>query len=478
MKGHVVSRVPDDSLNEISPGSSHFVSAASLRVRLDWFNKLRWGAVLGVTVAVTVAMIWLDYNLPLTPLFVVTGILFVLNAGYTLRNWRLKPKFIEAELRLVKMQMVADLVLLTVLLNLTGGIENPLFFLYVIHVILASLLFKGRQIFQIAWLAIILFTGEVLGEFLNIIPHHHLLNASSMTHELPFILMTLSSFWLVMLFSAYIGSAIMSHNRTIKNELVLRQKELIVKQSELVDADHAKMDFFRFVTHEVKSPVSTAQSAVETSLEVGGGDMAPPIKDLLERAVRRLEQTTKIVKDLADLTRSGKIKEADLREADMCSMINHSVDGLKDLALRRGIKIDTRLPRAPVRITTYTPMVERVVGNLLSNAVRYNSDDGSVSVTLVDLKDSVRLTVSDTGIGIAEEDQQRIFEEFYRSYEAQKMTNLGTGLGLPIVKKFMSQLGGSIDLTSVVGQGTTFTAEFPHRAKPEEPLGEKGGSGK
>ncbi len=463
-----MSEVVKNSLLDIAPESSQFVSAASLRVRLDWFNKLRWGAVLGVILAVVVALFWLDYDLPLMPLAITIAILMVLNMGYTLRNYRLEPKFIKAELRLVKLQMVADLILLTILLNLTGGIENPLFFLYVIHVVLASLLFKGREIFQISWLAIILFTGEVLGEYLNFLPHHHLLSASSMTHELPFIIMTLSSFWLVMLFTAYIGAAIMLHNRTIKDELVLRQEELVVKQAELVKADHAKMDFFRFVTHEVKSPVSTAQSAVETSLEVGGSDMSPPIRDLLERAVGRLEQTTSIVKDLADLTRSGKIQKADLKEVDLCGLIVMLADRQRDLALRRGIKIETILPRNPVRTLTYRPMVERVIGNLISNAVRYNSDNGLVKITLTDLETTTRLTVMDTGIGIAEADQERIFEEFFRSSEAQQLTNLGTGLGLPIVKKFLDKLGGSIELTSIVGQGTTFTIMFPHNVNSEK----------
>ena len=98
-------------------------------------------------------------------------------------------------------------------------------------------------------------------EYFDVIPHHHLLSASAMTHELPFILTTLASFWLVLLTSAWMGATIMGHNRTIKDELVTRQEELI-------QADRAKTDFFRFVTHEVKSPVSTAQSAVETALEL------------------------------------------------------------------------------------------------------------------------------------------------------------------------------------------------------------------
>ena len=211
----------------IARESSQFVSAASLRLRLDWFNKLRWGAAAGILVAVTGADLWLAHSLPLRSLLMTTTMLLLMNLGYVIRNQRLAPVDILAELRLVKLQMLGDLVVLTVLLNLTGGVENPLLYLYVVHVIMASLLFKGREIYHIAWLAIGLFTAEVVGEFLEILPHHHLLSAGDLTHELPHITMTLASFWLVLLFCAYIGASIMTHNRSIKDELLERQAELV-----------------------------------------------------------------------------------------------------------------------------------------------------------------------------------------------------------------------------------------------------------
>ena len=242
--------------------SSHFVSTESLRVRLDWFNRMRWGAVGGILAGLLIAGPWLGYPLPWGQLLVTLGVLLVLNVLYVVRNARPAPADIRVEIRLVKLQMLGDLAVLTVLLNLTGGLENPFFYLYVVHVILASLLFKGREIFQIAWLAIALFTLEIMGEFWGVWPHHHVLRGSEMVRELPYILATLASFWLVLLFSAYMCSSIMKHNRAIKDELVERQTLLIA-------ADKAKTDFFRFVTHEIKSPVSTAQSAVETA---GGHD--------------------------------------------------------------------------------------------------------------------------------------------------------------------------------------------------------------
>ena len=446
---------------KIAPESSQFVSAASLRVRLDWFNKLRWGAAVGVCVAVLLGQKLLAHNLPLGPLLLTIAVLALMNLGYVLRNHRLPPTDILAELRLVKLQMLGDLLVLTILLNLTGGVENPLLYIYVVHVIIASLLFKGREIYQIAWLAIGLFSAEVLGEYLGWLPHHHLLSASDLTHQLPFIIMTLAAFWLVLLFCAYMGASIMNHNRAIKDELVERQAELMA-------ADRSKMDFFRFVTHEIKSPINTAQSAVETALELGGDSLGEGVQDMLSRSVRRLEQATDIVKDLADLTRGGGLKREHLTEVDVGRLAAFVLDRQKDVADRTGQNLELEAPQKPVLMRTNQAMLEKVFLNLVSNAVRYNREGGRVQVRVRRVPGRARVLVSDEGIGIAPEDRERIFEEFYRSAAAQRKSTLGTGLGLAIVRKFVEELGGRLDLESEPGRGTTFMVDFPLAASQAE----------
>ena len=449
-----------DLLNQnepIDPGTSQFVSAASLRARLDWFNKLRWGAAAGVLAVVLIAGVGLKVPIEVRGLLLTGAVLLLLNTAYFLRSRRFKAVDIAIELRLVKVQMVGDLVTLTVLLNLSGGVENPLLFLYVIHVIIASLLFKGREIFQIAWLAIFLFTAEVFGEYSDLLPHHHLPTAGEWAHELPFILMTLGSFWLVILFCAYVGALIMKHNRAIKDELVVRQSALLAE-------DRAKTDFFRFVTHEIKSPVNTAQSGVETALELGGESLAPSVRDVLERAVSRLKQATKIVQDLADLTRGGVLKEENLSQVDLNELVTSMVDDQRDLAARSGIEIRLLLSDPPILLTTIRNMAETIVANLVNNAIRYSREGGRVSVRVVNTGKRVRLVVEDEGIGIEESEQALIFDEFYRSAAAREASNLGTGLGLPIVRKFVEELGGTIEVKSEVGRGSTFTMTLPRKS--------------
>ncbi len=440
----------------IAAVSAQFVSAASLRVRSDWFNKLRWGAALGVLVGSAAAGLFSASAPLIVPLVAIGVLLLLLNAGYVIRNRRIRPRDIVAELRLVKMQMVADLVLLTAVLHFTGGVENPFQFIYIVHVIIASLLFKGREIFQIAWLAIGLFTLMVLGEHLGPLHHHHLLSASDLTHELPYMLMSLGSVWLVLLTSAYIGASIMHHNRSIKDELVDRQ-------GGLVEAGKAQLDFFRFVTHEVKSPIVTAQSAVEAARELLEEGAEPVVRDMLDRAVRRLTQALGIVRDLADLTQGRMAAAPHWTDVDLALIVARTLEQQQESMAARGLTLEADLPTAPLTVYGDEGMIEKVVVNLLNNAVRYNRDGGSVSVTLVPTGDGVRFAVADTGIGIAGDDLERIFDEFYRAPEAREMTNVGTGLGLPIVRRFLQQMGGAVEVTSTPGQGSLFTVTLPKK---------------
>ncbi len=449
----------------IAPNSSQFVSAASLRLRLDWLNRLRWGAVVMVLGALLVAGPWLGLLEVTRGLVVYTTGLLVLNLSYVLRNRRWEPTNIRTEIRLVKVQMVGDLLILTGLLNLTGGLENPFFFIYIIHVILASLLFKGREIYQIAALAIVLFSGEVVGEYMGVLPHHHLFSAGDLAHELPFVLASLGAFWVVMLTCAYLGATIMKHNRAIKDELVERQ-------AALVQADAEKMDFFRYVTHEVKSPVSTAQSAVQAAVELDDGGLSGQVRGLLERGLKRLEQANSMVRDLADLTRGGALRVGTEVVLDVGDLVARTGRRFAELATDSGVTLELNLPADPVAMRLDADRLEKIVSNLVSNAIRYSDEGGRVTVTVAATLSGVQLKVADEGIGIPPADQKRIFEEFFRTPQAREISHLGTGLGLAIVKKFVDQMGGKLDLRSEVGVGTTFTVSW-RRHRRRAPLEDK-----
>lgn len=430
--------------------STLFVSPRSLRERSDWFIKLRWAVVLGAGVVTVFSwpVVWTP--LDLTPILITICVLALLNLCYYVRNHRIEAVDLRLETRLVKVQMVGDLLLLTVLLNLTGGIENPFHLIYFIHVIIASLLFKGREIYQIAALAIVLFTAEVAGEYLNLLPHHHLTYALDHHHETAYMLMTLGVFWLVLLSSAYIGASFMRHNRSIKDELVARQKEMIAR-------DKAKTDFFRFVTHEIKNPTITTQSAIDTVLELEGESLSPNVADLLRRARNRTAQTIDMVKDLADLTRGVSRVSSAARTVELDALFRDVIDDFAEQAAERELQVEVQLPDGKVTLRTDEQAIETVFVNLFSNAIRYNSEGGRITVRIDSGRTGVSFSVRDEGIGIKLADQQKIFDEFYRTPEAKSVTTLGTGLGLPIVRRLVDQMGGRLTVASRQGEGAIFT---------------------
>jgi len=139
---------------------------------------------------------------------------------------------------------------------------------------------------------------------------------------------------------------------------------------------------------------------------------------------------------------------------------------LSEEASRRNITVTMDLPPDQPYMLGNPGMLQKIVSNLVSNAVRYSEDGGQVNILLRMDPGVVVLTVSDRGIGIAPEDQGRVFDEFYRTSQAQQMSNLGTGLGLPIVRRFTEQMGGTIELQSEPGRGSTFTLRLPRQDLP------------
>jgi signal transduction histidine kinase len=124
-----------------------------------------------------------------------------------------------------------------------------------------------------------------------------------------------------------------------------------------------------------------------------------------------------------------------------------------------------KVPAAPLPVSGDPVRLGQIFENLLSNAVKYTPDDGCVDVVLESVDDLVRLSVRDTGIGISADDQDRLFEEFFRSADPEARSRPGTGLGLAIVARVVERAGGTITVQSARGAGSTFLVELP--ATPE-----------
>jgi signal transduction histidine kinase len=181
---------------------------------------------------------------------------------------------------------------------------------------------------------------------------------------------------------------------------------------------------------------------------------------MLGRCQKRVEGMKKLISDLLDLARieSGE-KSRDLRRIDLAAVLRRGVEAQLPRADKKKIRIEVEAPLALEFLADEGEM-DIVFNNLLSNAVKYNRPGGRVSVALRRSPNGVELRVQDTGIGIAESDQPRLFKEFVRIRNPETADIPGSGLGLSTVRKLAILYGGNVALESQAGKGSVFTVRL------------------
>jgi len=229
--------------------------------------------------------------------------------------------------------------------------------------------------------------------------------------------------------------------------------------------DQMKSKFVMTVTHELRSPVSVVRSLIRTMLEGYVGAVNEQQREILTRAQYRADFLQTLIDDLLDLA-AGK---ADLSAKEervpvrLDEAVGRVVERFKVPAQEKQITLEWSCECAdgPIKISATNDGIDRILNNLVSNAVKYTPSNGRVSVKLYARGDRATLEVADSGIGIPEESLSHLFEEFYRAPNAKAQVKEGTGLGLAITKDLVSKYDGHISVQSTAGQGTTFSVTFP-----------------
>ena len=229
--------------------------------------------------------------------------------------------------------------------------------------------------------------------------------------------------------------------------------------------DQMKSRFVLTVTHELRSPVGVVRSLLRTLNATYAETLTTEQGDLIARALRRADFLQTLIDDLLDLA-AGKIEFSvseervpiPLREA-----IEDVVRRLKIPAEEKQIALESSCEcgEEPIRVLATKEGIDRILNNLVSNAVKYTLSGGRVCVRLHRTNTETCIQIVDTGIGIPEDSLPHLFEEFYRAPNAKSQAKEGTGLGLAITKDLVMRYGGRIDVQSKVGTGTTFTITLP-----------------
>ncbi|MCX7727724.1 MAG: HAMP domain-containing histidine kinase, partial [Chitinispirillaceae bacterium] len=181
---------------------------------------------------------------------------------------------------------------------------------------------------------------------------------------------------------------------------------------------------------------------------------------MLDRMSQRLYGMRKLIGDLLDLTRieSGSSKR-ELKKIKIKPIVEQVLDGYKEEASSRNISITLSCDNE-IEMTADGNEIEMLFNNFISNGIKYNKDNGSLKIEISKDNNLVKLIVSDTGIGMTEEEQQKLFKEFSRIKNEKTRNISGSGLGLSIVEKIVKLYDGKIEVKSIPDEGTTFIVEL------------------
>ena len=238
--------------------------------------------------------------------------------------------------------------------------------------------------------------------------------------------------------------------------------ELRLERDKAQEAYEVKSQFVSIVSHELRTPLTSISGALSL-LRSGAFQMDPDrAKNILEIAYKNSQRLSSLINDLLDLQKleSGQMSY-NFNQMDIGVLLDEAVASIDSYAHSYGVNIEFDRQDQSAIIDADHARLLQVLDNLMSNAVKFSKRDGTVEISLQIIEDCVRVSVRDHGIGIPENAREKVFGRFSQIDSSDRRAHGGTGLGLSIAQEIVNAHGGSIDYVSRLGEGTTFTIEFP-----------------
>ena len=233
---------------------------------------------------------------------------------------------------------------------------------------------------------------------------------------------------------------------------------LLVNVTEKLERESLRREFSANVSHELKTPLTSISGFAE--IMQGGLVKCEDIPQFAGRIYKESQRLLQLVEDVIQISQLDEEKTSYTWESvDVYQVCKNAFESLKEKAKR--LNVHLYICGEYMKMEAVRTLLEEAVYNVCDNAIKYNRNDGSVSVFLTQTAQEIHIVVKDTGVGIPKEDQDRVFERFYRVDKSHSKEIGGTGLGLSIVKHAVGALKGSVILRSEEGNGTEICMKFP-----------------
>lgn len=420
--------------------------AEELNESIDWLIRLRWVASVGVFIGALVSSYLMPGAIRLRYFLLISLTIFLLNLVFSLLNQK-KIRFTRHQ-GFILLQIICDWVMLFAVIHLSGGMTSPGTILFVFHLLIAGFLCKRRMAYFLPFVA-----GGLL------ISHAFLVKRGMLNnYRSPFgdnfgdysdLEILLLGLFLLIVFSITAHFAAVIAGR------------LRMREQERLQAMRSKLRFARMTHHQLRAPLAAVQSSLDALPYTG--PLNEKQQELMSRAGKRIKDAFNTIRDLLDLAKAENIFDREERESGSVfqEAARNAMETAEERAAGKGVEIQFRVPKRPVHLRPGPDDIDRIISNLLDNAVKYTGKGGTVELVAEITGEHLLVSVRDSGIGIAPQDHARVFEGFYRTSEAKATEEAGTGLGLSIVKQLVNRWGGRVSLTSEPNQGSTFKVELP-----------------
>ena len=255
----------------------------------------------------------------------------------------------------------------------------------------------------------------------------------------------------------------------LRYELARRNEEISRSYRKLEELDRLRSIFFANISHELRTPITLILSPVQDVLRDPGG-LAPRVVRVLEVVHKNGLRLLKLINDLLELVRLEEGKGGlDLKPVDLATFVPGLAESVRHLARSKGLTLEVRGCAGPLVVRADPSRLEKVVLNLLMNAIKFTPAPGRVAVRWAAAEGGALVVVEDTGIGIPPEDLPHIFDRFRQVDDSSTRKYHGVGIGLALVREIVEEHGGRLDVESRVGRGTTLRVHLPLAEGVEAP---------
>ncbi len=425
-----------------------------------WFIRIRWIAI-GILIAATITVKYiLNISVQHISIFILAISLLILNVLHKFFLEKLKndrgDDVIQKIKREIHFQIITDLIILTIIIHFSGGIENPIIIFYFFHMIIASSIFSTLTSYAYALFTLLLGSSMALLECYSIVPHYPL--TGFIPHDLycnPLyvfgsgVVFTITSVLIVFLSRMIIYRSIKAEETYVRTNLELENKDKI------------KNEYVLRVTHDIKNHVAAILSCIDVIRSGTAGPLNEVQAEFANRVYERTELLSSFVKNLLNLTRKRLKQDKEFEKFVFNDVINKVLETVQPLVRDKSIDFNYSVDKSIKRITGNPYTIEELYTNLLVNSIKYTAPEGHVFLKVSDKQDQIITEISDSGIGIPKEALSRVFDEFYRASNVTKDIKSGSGLGLSIAKQIVENHKGKISVSSELGKWTKFTFVLP-----------------